>query len=168
MILTHIVTSMSPLFIALALLVTGCGTYTPRYAGASWIYSALSNCAPHYRSAEAYYPPSYPCGSLSLELIKDAGGLRMYLNLLMLPMCPEDLYSDCINFDVTIDSVLYQAKATVLEGGQRLLLDQPSMNRLIDAWLARQTVHINAGLHAGDISPTQFARCYEAIMQFPM
>lgn len=151
----------------IALLLTGCTTYNPRYTGTHWIFEECVNCAACCRTSHAYYPPHYPCGSLSVELIKDAACLRMYLNLLLVPVCPEELFSDCLAFDVTIDGIPLRAHATVLEGGQRLLLDEQTMNRFIEAFLLAQTIHIRVGMHSGDVCSEGFKNAYEAIMNSP-
>ncbi len=150
------------------LLFVSCTSYIPRYGSKCWVVQEFANCAPCYRSSEAYYPPHYPCGSLSLELIKDSSGLRMYVNLLLVPVCPEDPFSDWIIFDLTIDGITHETRATVLEGGQRLLLNETNMNTLIEALLAEQTIHIHVSMHSADINPSGFAQAYETVLRAPM
>ncbi len=150
---------MRHIALAAALLLAGCTPYTPHYGQSHWIHESLTRC-----SAQIYYPPSYPCGALSVELIKDAGGVRMYVNLLLLPLCPDEASSGYFTFDLTIDGLPYQAKATILAGGQRLLFDEASMNQLINAFLADKAVYIQAGMHGTEVCPHGFAQAYNAIM----
>ena len=92
----------------------------------------------------------------------------MYVNLLLVPVCPEDPFSDCITFDLTIDDITYETRATVLEGGQRLLLSETGMNSLIDALLAEQAIHIQVGMHSCNVNPHGFGQAYEAVMRRSM
>ena len=92
----------------------------------------------------------------------------MYVNLLLVPVCPEDPCSDCMDFDITIEGIRYAGRACVLEGGQRLLLDEASMNRVIDALLAEECVQLRVGMHFAEVTPNCFGRSYEAVMRFSL
>lgn len=79
-------------------------------------------------------------GHHQIEVIQWDGKQQVFLNLLI---CPIDAPPESIiTLRYSIQGQNYQGKATILEGGQRLLIRDEDGERMIDAWYNDEDLNI--------------------------
>lgn len=111
--------------IVLLFIVTSCSTST----SPSWSNEATSPRCPLFWS-ERWIHPSH---TLSVEIVRDLCSTRVYFNLLICPVVPDDLETGKLIFEYWINGDPFKGVAYVLKGGQRLLLDDMTSSHFLEA-----------------------------------
>lgn len=101
-------------------------------------------------------------------MVRTSSGTRLYLNILFLkaPPCKEDPSRTTI--EVIFENETRPLQPTILQGGQRLLLDGEEANLLIQTLLDGHSFHIKIGRHTLSIIPDRFETCYDELMSLPI
>ena len=127
------------LSIVLLFFFSSCGIFYPY----TWIEETTSPRCGEYWSSRLTYPSS----SLQMEIVKDNYVTRVYLNLLICPVEPDDPESQMISFTYYVGSAKYTGTAYVLKGGQRLLLDDQASNKLISFFGNNKEIRVVLGMY---------------------
>jgi hypothetical protein len=75
------------------------------------------------------------------EVVYFCGEPQVYINLLLCPL--EAPAESIVPFRYTINNDTYKGQSILLEGGQRLLVDQNDAERMIEAWCSEEEVVIS-------------------------
>ncbi len=133
-----------------------------------WQCQKIVACSPRFNSARLFLPPDCENPRLDIEMIRTSSGTRLYLNILFLkaPPCKEDPSRTTIEILFENDTRLMYP--TILQGGQRLLLDGQDANLLIQTLLDGNAFTIKIGRHELTIVPDQFEIKYDELMSLPI
>ena len=82
-----------------------------------------------------------PLSGYDVEVIYFCGKQQVYINLLLCPL--EAPPESSVSFDYAFMEDTYIGKALLLEGGQRLLVDQEDADRLIEGWCSNKKITIH-------------------------
>ncbi len=85
-----------------------------------------------------------------MEIVRDHCDTRVYLNLMVCPVEPDDPESQTISFEYYVGSAKYTGLAYVLKGGQRLLLDDHTSAVMLKALDSGQEFTISVGMYHSD------------------
>lgn len=123
-------------------------------------YSSKYSC---FESSRMTLPGSSTSSPLTISIIRTISGVRMYINLLQLPVPPDP--TDLSKAVVTIsdDCKSYQISVHRFEGGQRLLVPNEVSQQLIELLLNDQSFKISVGSYRSDIIPANFQKLYNTL-----
>lgn len=133
-----------------------------------WQCQKMIACSPRFNSARLFLPPDCDNPRLELEMIRTSSGTRLYLNILFLkaPPCKED--PSRTKIEILFDNDTRPIYPSILQGGQRLLLDGEDANLLIQTLLDGGSFSIKIGRHTLTIIPDRFETCYDELMSLPI
>jgi len=130
-------------------------------SSACWNYDEAITYYPCGNSAQITYSPEGIAKGLEIALCRNAEGIRLYLNLLVVPVCPDA--SGKFEFHYEIDGNNYTAAASVMRGGQRLLVDEESADMIINTFLNGQAVTFKFSMYNQTITSDKFLPCYQKL-----
>ncbi len=95
--------------------------------------------------------------ALDVEIIRTSEDERVYVNIhgLPLPPCPT------IAIQTTIEGQIDNFQAYVMEGGQRLLLDEESSQIILDALWEENSVSLKVGSYSKEFLSDNFPELYQ-------
>ena len=98
-----------------------------------------SSCCgrPCDHSSRLYLVPGDFCRGFEVEILSNAEGQRLYLNLISFR-----LIEGVAELELVVDESMSTYTAQVLEGGQRLLFPPQATEEMINAWLGGKDVHL--------------------------
>ncbi len=111
--------------IVLLVFTTSCSTTT----SPSWSNEATSPRCPLFWSERWVHPSQ----TLSVEIVRDLCKTRVYFNLLVCPVIPDDAETGRLIFEYWINGDPFKGAAYALKGGQRLLLDDKTSSHILEA-----------------------------------
>lgn len=153
----HLMLSKIALSAILLLLLTGC-CYP---INSPWILETTQTYCSAYRSARITL-----CGNhLNVEMIRDPYDLRLYFSLMVCPVEP-DASDQSFPFTYLINDVKYHGRAYVLEGGQRLLVDDLAGKGIIEALYEGLTVQLSFGMYAESVESANFPELYDWLIRW--
>lgn len=130
------------------------------------IQTNITNC-PQFNSGRIFLAPESDHCHLEVEIVRSSSGLRMYINILFLKALPCQEDPSLTKVEIAFDGeeepwVIYPH---LLEGGQRLLVQQEYANYLIETLLEDRSFIIKIGRYETIIIPDSFKKAYEGVMQ---
>lgn len=125
-----------------------------------WQFEEVISSCPSFSSKKLSLSPQSPCLGLEIELIYSQNVLKAYVNAFSLPFAPNPI------FTLTINDEVIEATAYSFEGGQRLLLPQEVVPRLLDALWNGIPVTLTVGRYSSVIIPDNFRDLYPELIKF--
>lgn len=153
---TH--TKIIALYIIAKAIVVGClslAFVSCSSSSSPWYLEKSITSNASYNSSRLVFPVQDDARGVELEIVCGSYGSRMYLNVFSLPL---QEYSELI---LTIEGVEERFLIECLQGGQRLLLHQDIAERIIDAFLADQSVAVVLGRYQSVFTPEGFSELYQ-------
>jgi len=138
--MTSQIYSKITLCVILLFLFQSCGYF---YNASPWIVETSATNPARYWSSRTHYPSD----SIGMEIVQDKCDIRVYLNLMVCPVEPDDPENQTISFEYFVGSAKYRGTAHVLKGGQRLLLDDQTSTVMIHALKSNQCLTLTIGMY---------------------
>jgi len=113
--------------------------------------------------------PNSDYSHLEIELVRNASGIRFYINLLFLQALP--LAEDPSRTSLTLlfeDQVPCIVYPYLLEGGQRLLLPGDVADLLVQSLLDDRSFTLQIGRSQIVVTPTHFVEGYQRLLDIPI
>lgn len=112
-----------------------------------WELEARKAPCPQFNATRIYYVS--PCATEALTVQIEIGheGLRMYLDLYICPVGCDEAQSQSISFDYIAMGTPHKGNGYVLEGGQRILLDDRTTEEMISFLLKGYDLVISVGMY---------------------
>lgn len=126
----------------------------------AWEYEFTETACPIYESAKVYSPALSSFDGLEVEILATKTGTWMFLNVYSIPLSGSCGSSGKIEVELTIDGEPLQCEGYLYEGGQRIVLDDNTRDRIIEALLNQQSVTIAIGRYHAELDPTDFVKAY--------
>lgn len=121
-----------------------------------WKYDCISASSPPVRYGRLSYIPKTSLNLIKPEVTHANKCIRLYLNLCL---CPLEEQGE-IPFHFFIQNQQETGTVSILEGGQRLLVDPESANKIITALYEGNCVKIEVGFYDEVIEPIGFKQLY--------
>nr|NGX57817.1 hypothetical protein [Chlamydiota bacterium] len=150
--------SKAALGAVLLLCFNGCGyfCYSP------WILETTQTYCSAYRSARM----SLLAKNMGIEIIRDQCGVRMYLNLMICPIQPDDPCDQLFTFTYCVGTAKYQGTAYVLEGGQRLWLENHTAIEMMNALYSGSSIQISMGMYQEVFESGNYPELYDWLISW--
>lgn len=134
-----------------------------------WNIQFIRTQCPRFNSGKMFLEPDSGLCYLDLELLRNASGIRIFLNLLLLEAPPwkEDPSRTTL-------SVFFEEREPwivhpfLLEGGQRLLFSGEDSDKIIEELMLGNEFLIQIGRHQIRVVSTNFTKALEELMDLPI
>lgn len=133
-----------------------------------WTLAEALTCHPCYNSGRMYLLPESDCHHLELELDRGRSGIRMYLNLLLLPAQPYPGDPNRTTAQLIVDGEVSTFYPYCFSGGQRLLIPEEITQAIIENLSEGEISLVKVGYEEIRIVPNNFEACYQRLMQLPI
>jgi hypothetical protein len=130
-----------------------------------WEYQSTYTCTPAFNSGRMTLSEIDDLGQVEIELDRGTSGLRMYVNISSVPISTED---GLIAVTTVINAQSSEEKGTILTGGQRILLGDNTRDRIIEALLNGENVHLSFLRYRACIIPDKFPDHYVRLLSIPI
>lgn len=128
------------LSVILLFLLAGCRGY---YNINPWIEESVAPRCSTFWSSRQFHSSS----TMEMDIVTDHCDTRVYLNLMICPVEPDNPESQTINFDYWVEGVSFTGRAFVLKGGQRLLLDNDASEIILTALRSGNAISISLNMY---------------------
>lgn len=133
------------------------------------IQTNITNCSV-FNSGRLFLAPESDHSHLEVEIVRSSSGLRLYINILFLRAlpCPED--PSFTKVEISFEGVEepWVIYSYLLQGGQRLLVQQEDASRLINTLLEGGYFKINIGRFDTLIISDSFQEAYQKLLKIPL
>lgn len=124
-----------------------------------WEFHYTKGCDPSFYSKQIMFTRQSNVDVVELEILESDEGLRMFMNLHVCPVNPDS--DGLIELTCKIGERTQICNTSVLEGGQRLLLDEVLASDIITALNDGQNVILEVDLYRICLSSSNFPRLWK-------
>ncbi len=123
-----------------------------------WVLEETQSCNPHSSYKKLHHPSQDPFFGLELEIASGPFGHVLYINTFSLPLQPDP--SGKVEITLSANNVETTVYGSLLEGGQRILLDAEAQDLILSNLLNNNYVEVIVGRFRSTISADNFVKQY--------
>ncbi|MCC5832477.1 MAG: hypothetical protein JJU12_05470 [Chlamydiales bacterium] len=142
-------------YLIIILVLTACNSHK------EWTYSEVVSAAPELNSKQLRYRIKDEITGIEVELLEGAFGRFAYLNVCarQIPSLPGDACRSIVVFVIDDEKLSFQAERML--GGQKLLLPDEAIKKLIDSLDNNRSVSIYLDGFQTELKPSNFHKVYK-------